>query len=352
MINKRLFKQYGIDIEKNLKLEVRCPRPYDTVLIDKNGSVYACECTSWLPQSIGNLQVKSLEDMFAGSMAGELRDSMADGTYRYCNNKQCSYLKDTEILKRRSAWNRAPQVLIRHIRLAMDESCNLKCPSCRTDQILHTSGSQFEMRKRLVKKVLEYIKHRIKMPNSLRVHIGSDGDPFASLIYRYFMKEMAAYDSDYLEYTMQTNGLLVKQLSNRVPHIFKRMSILAVSIDGATKETYEKLRLGGSWKKINENLRHIQELAHHYDFVFQMHMVVQADNWREMPAMAALARSVDAEVQFNPIEDWQTFDNFEEKRCPEELDEFKSVCDEVARQDHVYAWFKTNTVLREFIQPD
>ena len=351
MINKRLFEQYGIDTEKNLNLGVRCPRPFDTVLIDKNGSVYACECTSWLPQSIGNLQVKPLDELFESATAGELRDSISDGSYRYCNNKQCSYLKDTEILTRRSAWNRPPQTLIRHIRLAMDESCNLRCPSCRVDPILHTSGLQFDMRKKLVDKVLDYIDKRIKKKNSLRVHIGSDGDPFASLVYRHFMKKMADYDSEYLEYTMQTNGLLVKQLSNRIPHIFKRMSILAVSIDGATKDTYEKLRLGGSWEKINQNLRHIQELSHHYDFVFQLHMVVQADNWKEVPLMADLARSVDAEVIFNPIEDWQTFGDFSKKKVPD-TEEFKAMCDVVARQDHVYAWFKPNKVLREFIQPE
>ena len=109
-----------------------------------------------------------MDELFESATAGELRDSISDGSYRYCNNKQCSYLKDTEILTRRSAWNRPPQTLIRHIRLAMDESCNLRCPSCRVDPILHTSGLQFDMRKKLVDKVLDYIDKRIKKKNSLR----------------------------------------------------------------------------------------------------------------------------------------------------------------------------------------
>ena len=63
MINKRLFEHYNIDTKKDLGIKSICPRPYDTVLIDKQGSCYACECQSWLPQSIGNLQVQDLADI-------------------------------------------------------------------------------------------------------------------------------------------------------------------------------------------------------------------------------------------------------------------------------------------------
>ena len=61
MINSRLFDWYGIDTNKDLQINTRCPRPFDTVLIDKQGSCYLCECTAWLPQSAGNLYVESLE---------------------------------------------------------------------------------------------------------------------------------------------------------------------------------------------------------------------------------------------------------------------------------------------------
>ena len=88
MINKRLFEHYGINTDKDLKMRTHCPRPFDTVLIDKQGSCYACECTSWLPQSIGNLQVKSLDDIIGSGMHQHLQGSIADGTYRYCNNRQ------------------------------------------------------------------------------------------------------------------------------------------------------------------------------------------------------------------------------------------------------------------------
>ncbi len=82
MINHRLFDHYGIDTHKDLKVAKRCPRPFDTVLIDKQGSCYACECTSWLPQSIGNLQIKSLEEIIGGGTHQHPQGSISDGTYR------------------------------------------------------------------------------------------------------------------------------------------------------------------------------------------------------------------------------------------------------------------------------
>ena len=63
MINSRLFDHYGIDTNKDLGIRTVCPRPFDTILIDRQGSCYACECTSWLPQSVGNLQIKSLSEI-------------------------------------------------------------------------------------------------------------------------------------------------------------------------------------------------------------------------------------------------------------------------------------------------
>ena len=127
-INQRLFDHYGIDTTKDLKIKSRCPRPFDTVLIDKKGSCYACECQSWLPQSIGNLQVMDLSNILESNMRGRLQQSINQGSYRYCNNKQCSWLigQDFRYFK-----TEIPSRLIRNIRLAIDDSCNLRCPSCR-----------------------------------------------------------------------------------------------------------------------------------------------------------------------------------------------------------------------------
>ena len=256
MINTRLFERYKIDTHKDLKIQNLCPRPKDTILIDKMGSCYACECTSWLPQSIGNLQVKSLDDIIGSDMHQHLQGSITDGTYRYCNEHQCSYIKSNAVLH-------GQPDRIQHLRLAIDDSCNLRCPSCRKGMIFHKEGSAFNLGIRLADKINDWL-HGHSHP--IQVHIGSDGDPFASHVYRHFMEHTPERDN--IKYSLLTNGLMFKEFHHRVPYVINNLQELGVSIDGATKETYEKLRLGGRWEKILEGLECMAEQKQKHGFRF------------------------------------------------------------------------------------
>ena len=317
MINKRLFEHYGIDTNKDLKIESRCPRPKDTVLIDKMGSCYACECTGWLPQSIGNLQIKSLTDIIGSDMHQHLQSSITDGTYRYCNEHQCSYIKSGAVLH-------GQPDRIQHLRLAIDDSCNLQCPSCRKGMIFHKEGSAYNLGIRLADKINDWLCNH---EHPIQVHMGSDGDPFASHVYRHFMEQTPERDN--IKYSILTNGLMFKEFHTKVPYVINNLQDLGISIDGATKETYEKLRLGGKWEKIKSNLQSIADSKDKYNFCLKFHMVVQQDNWWEMKAMAELAESYGVdEIYFNIIQDWNTALDHS-KQTFMNLKEFKDLRDEV-----------------------
>ena len=106
---------------------------------------------------------------------------------------------------------------------------------------------------------------------------------------------------------------------------------LGVSIDGASRQTYETLRLGGKWDKILEALECVSQLKQEHGFVFDLHMVVQQDNWQEMPAMMDLAYKHEVDrVFFNRIQDWNTGLDFEKQKF-HDLDDFKELRDTVTR---------------------
>ena len=317
MINQRLFDHYGIDTGKDLKIKDICPRPKDTVLIDKMGSCYACECQSWLPQSIGNLQIKSLQEIIGSDMHRHLQSSITDSTYRYCNEHQCSYIRSGTVLHGRPD-------RIQHLRLAIDDSCNLRCPSCRKGMIFHKEGSAYNLGIRLADKINDWLYN---YEHPIQVHIGSDGDPFASHVYRHFMEQTPERDN--IKYSILTNGLMFKEFHNTVPHIIDNLQELGVSIDGATKETYEKLRLGGKWAKIIEGMECMAKQKQKHDFRFNLHMVVQQDNWHELEAMLELGHKYGVDrVYFNRIEDWNTGINFKLQDFTQ-LDEFKNAIQRV-----------------------
>ena len=300
MINQRLFTHYNIDTKKDLKIRSRCPRPYDTILIDKQGSCFACECQSWLPQSVGNLQVRTLHEIINHSdMRKMLQATIDDGTYRFCNEHQCSYLRSNAVLDDRP--NR-----IQHLRLAIDDSCNLRCPSCRKAMIFHKEGSAYNLGVRLADRVNDWLHDNT---HPIQVHIGSDGDPFASHVYRHFMEQTPEREN--IKYSILTNGLMFKEFHTRVPNVIRNLKELGVSIDGASKGTYEKLRLGGRWDKILQGLECMAEQKRKHGFRFILHFVVQRDNYHEMEAIIDLGEQYGADrVWLNKIEDWGTMDDF------------------------------------------
>ena len=325
MINARLFDHYGIDTHKDLRESRHCPRPFDTVIIDKQGSCYACECQSWLPQSVGNLQLQTLDDILDSKVRGHLQGSIADGTYRYCNEHQCPYIVEGDVLDER------PDNL-KHLRLAIDDSCNLRCPSCRKGLIFHKTGSAYNRGIRLADKINSWLLH---YQHPIQVHIGSDGDPFASHVYRHFMEHTPRRDN--IKYSILTNALMIKESYTAIPHIIANLNNLGVSIDGASRQTYERLRLGGKWEKILEALECVSQLKHEHGFVFDLHMVVQQDNWREMPMMLDLGDTHDADkVYFNRIQDWNTGIDFGKQGFVDDA-EFQSLLADVNKHPKAHA---------------
>jgi sulfatase maturation enzyme AslB (radical SAM superfamily) len=301
MINQRLFDHYRIDTQKDLRITKSCARPFDTVLIDKRGSCYACECTAWLPQSIGNLQIQELGDIVGSTMHKHLQGSIADGTYRYCNQAQCAYLRS-------GGFYEATEQCVKHIRLAIDDSCNLRCPSCRRDMIFHKRGSAYDLGTQLADKINKWLHDHT---HPLQVHIGSDGDPFASHVYRHFMEHTPRRDN--IKYSILTNGLMFKEFHHRVPNVVQNLNQLGVSIDGASKRTYEQLRLGGRWDKITEALDFVAQQKQKHGFRFDMYFVVQKHNYHEMGQIMELGIKHNADkVYLSRIQDWNTLDNFSE----------------------------------------
>jgi MoaA/NifB/PqqE/SkfB family radical SAM enzyme len=266
-------------------------------------------------------------------MHKHLQDSIADGTYRYCNNQLCSYIKTN--------WFDEPTGGIKHLRLAIDDSCNLRCGSCRKGLIFHKEGSAYNLGIRLADRINEWL---YKHEQPIQVHIGSDGDPFASHVYRHFMEQTPERDN--IKYSILTNALMFKEFHTRVPYVIKNLNELGVSIDGASKETYEKLRLGGRWDKVNENLGSIADAKQKHGFKFILYFVVQKDNHHEMDDMLALGEQYGADrVNFSMIEDWGVLPDFKSKLPPVEDAEFKEMLDRCTRSKLGKTWISRSELL-------
>jgi MoaA/NifB/PqqE/SkfB family radical SAM enzyme len=129
----------------------------------------------------------------------------------------------------------------------------------------------------------------------------------------------------------------MKKMFGRLDKILTRIDVLNISIDGATKSTYELLRRGGQFEKLLENLEFIKH--YHEQFRIRFHMVVQKSNWHEMNKMLELADRFNAhEVIFNRITDWNTYNNFHEQLAPEQDPAFQKEFDLIRQNKKSVIW--------------
>ena len=138
-----------------------CTLPFESVEVNSNGKLYFC-CASWQKKPFGDLNKDSILSEWNSLAAKEIRQSILDGSYKFCNKDMCPYLQ-TNCLKEYNELTEIQQKLVSEqgidapisLMLNYDYSCNLSCPSCRYEKVSITSTDQeFPFLKSLTEKIV------------------------------------------------------------------------------------------------------------------------------------------------------------------------------------------------------
>ncbi|MBB3957011.1 radical SAM protein [Novosphingobium sediminicola] len=296
-----------------------CPTPFEQIDV-LDGSTHLC-CASWITQSSGNLGERPWQDVWNSNESMDIRQSIQDGSYRYCNKTACPRIasgtlpKRTDIAARNSFWaevvegrlTRMPRGPGR-VNLSYDQTCNLYCESCRSHKIASDSAKRESFARMQEEKILPMLKDA-----QLAIVTGS-GDPFASKNFRQLIERMTAEEFPDLRFQVMTNAMLLTEREwANFPALHERTAHLRISIDAATGPTHEKLRRGAKWDVMERNLRFASQLR----FTGQvksldLSFVVQVDNYREMGDCVDLARWLGADnMDFLRLTNWGTFSSNE-----------------------------------------
>lgn len=282
-----------------------CPMLWNTVHVLPAGQVHQC-CSVWLRTPVGNVFKAPLEDVWRSPEAESVRQSAVDGDYRFCGKMSCPHIQRAlfdEGTPQQDFWQAdvppsAPAPT--RFNLSYDLTCNLSCPSCRSQPIA-AKGEELDRIEKVTNNVIELLKQ------GERLEVTGSGDPFSSKSFRRLLATVNPQDFPKLRITIMTNGLLMKRREwVRFEHLHGMIDAVNVSVDAATPETYRVLRRGGELEDLLPNLAFIGELRasgaiSHYRLCF----VAQQLNFREMPAFHALAASVGADqVHFQMLHDW------------------------------------------------
>ena len=293
-VPSHLLHQYNLYDRKG-KLGVttnKCNLPHKAVAIDVSGNCMVCECDGWLPISVCNImEVDKLEQIWQSPRAKIIQDTVDQGKFTWCSVNSCGILKRDKIRE------------THYVSINIDESCNLACPSCRKSKIYRTNGDDFDSRYKLVVRLLDLI-NKFDLP--IEIMMSGNGDPFASLIYRPLLLGMEPKENVNIRFL--TNGLLLKKL---MPKMKVKESIrhLDISIDAGDRETYEKVRLGGKWETLIENLDYVK---HNMDCEVTLKFVLQKDNLDSLENFVSLVERYQFRGNIIPLEDWSAMKNFSE----------------------------------------
>ncbi|GAB4017380.1 MAG: hypothetical protein Fur0010_17960 [Bdellovibrio sp.] len=297
-----------------------CERPFtymEILVNDKNSELFesfAC-CYDILPVAVGSVNDSSIEQIWNSEKYQAIRKSIHDGTYEYCKIAGCPKIQNNElhskknppqefkeIIKlKKTVIEKGPKIL----NLGYDHSCNLACPSCRTDFITKPLSKNIEVAHQ---KVEDYLKK-----NKTKVLVCSSGDPFQSRYFTNLLKDFNDRSHPNIDLHIVTNGvLLTPKLWDSYYNLHQKINHLSVSIDAATEPTYNKIRVGGNFSQVLTNVRHIVENNKNPNLFIQLDFVVQENNFFEMADFVRLGKELKVQkVFFQRISNWGTFSSSE-----------------------------------------
>lgn len=300
-----------------------CPKPFEYLDIHYVNDEFRCYlcCPTWLPVPIGDLEKKSLQEVWNGNLAKEIRKSILIGSYLYCVPDLCPDIQSRTLQPKEYIYKEEYREYLNHkegqvphgpriVYFSEDRTCNLACPSCRKDYISLESDT--------LKKISEarerFLPDLMKDVESL--NICSSGDPFSSKIYKDFLFEFNGTDYPKLKINLNTNGVLLTQsVFSKMKKIHSNLSNIIISIDAAREATYNIVRKGGHWNPLLENIRHLVKMRRENTFDhLQLDFVVQDHNYREMPLFVELGKELGVDkVYFQRVSNWGTFSESEFK---------------------------------------
>lgn len=267
-----------------------CNHAHKVLTVDVNGNCMLCGCDAWLPVSVANiLELDSIDAVWHTPTAKLLQQDIDAKKYTWCSVDSCGIKKMNQIKDRY------------FISINVDEGCNLACPSCRIHKINYTSGSQYESRLRIAKHLVDLIN---KFDKPCEVMMSGNGDPFASLVYRPLLLNMEPKDNIHIR--MLTNALMLKKVMPKTK-IKDSIRYLDISIDAGDKATYERLRLGGRWEVLLENLDYVKQ---EFNCEVTLKFVLQRDNVDSVENFVELVERYGFRGNIMPLEDWGTMKNF------------------------------------------
>lgn len=301
MLSKTIFERKQYDVV--------CHTMLNHLEILSEGNTRCC-CTTFVNQNLGNVIREPIEKIWKSKLHKIMCLSIENRTYSFCDKKMCPLFVGVKCQNECAS----PSVPIKYFEpenypkvlvAGYDSSCNLRCETCR-NEFYYADGKEKEYIERITQVVRkDYIK------NAEFVVLAGDGEVFASKAY----EELFMSDECNPQYIrLLTNGTLFNEKNwEKLTRNKKSQIMMTVSIDAASKETYEKIRRGGNFSVLKSNMNYASELRRNGKLAYlRLNFVVQRRNYHEIPLFVEWGQQLEVdEIFFTKILNWGTYSDDE-----------------------------------------
>lgn len=319
-----------------------CTRPFEGIYITDE-EVKLCP---WMDIAVGEVLGKPIDELWKSETAEKIRDSIRDGSFRYCRKEECPFCASGELedLPDEIVKNFAASEDIEKVNVSYDIFCNHSCPSCR-DCVFQPDEKYKEKMGRLKEWVLPIANKAKDIATCGR------GDCFSSPFIMDFLKDLNP-ERENVEILFETNGVLLDEKHwNALEHLHKYKISLCVTPNSFERYTYRYLSGGhDNLEKTKANLKFVSKLRKEQKIAcLKINMVVQESNYREIPSFiqTCLDEYEPDLIQIKPINFWfymkeedYWFKNVLNPLHPYHKDYLDVMSDPVLKNEKVRDWTK------------
>lgn len=253
---------------------------------------------------LGNVADQSLAEIQSGRAASDLREAILRGDLslgcEFCahaartGDHSNTYARRFDDLAMVDAGSPPVQ-----LEIALSNTCNLQCTMCNGEWS-SSIRSQREHLPPLPKAYDDaFFDELAGRVGSLRRVELYGGEPFLGREPLRLL-ELLVEQAPKVEVAITTNGTI---WNDRVARLMDALPIsIMVSVDGATPETYESIRVGASWDDVTRNIERFRSACKAKGTRFGLAHCLMVQNWHEFPDMVKWAASLGADLFVNTVD--------------------------------------------------
>jgi len=308
-MNVSVRQQYDSNRDFSSKCEKSlCYAPFTNLFFDQTGNVLTCCWNTSFP--LGNITVEPIDEIWNGARLRRLRQAMRDYSFE-SGCERCQLQVDGGGLgKTNMSWfDRFPvestePLWPKRFELSISNSCNLQCVMCsgHFSSAIRAHRESLPVRPRIyptnfVDSLRKYIPHLTMLK-----FLG--GEPFLVSEYYDLWEQMIA-DGLSVECHLTTN---CTQYNRRIEQIITKLPFsFAVSLDGASKETVEKIRVGADFNEQMRILQIFRAYTRERKTDLSLTFCFMRLNWHEFGEYCVFADCLGCNVAVNTVEHPQEF---------------------------------------------